>query len=175
MKYCLHCGKELTDDARFCVVCGTEAPLPLNEIAEEKQVLDRLHRFLRYERVAWLIGGLALLGELFLAVITEVPGSATSLFLAFVVLGLFLSPVIITNLVMAKKTREYIDELYAYARPTVIRCGSAGIIVLGVFFNTVAMIFAIINFATVKSNEALLERVIKRQLTPTQPQTTDTV
>ena len=28
MKYCIKCGNELNDDARFCVSCGTAVEVP---------------------------------------------------------------------------------------------------------------------------------------------------
>ena len=73
MRYCVNCGKELNENAAFCVACGT--PVPAEETApiapvvaepavvceaanqEEVEFLENTHRLLRWEMKAWSIAG----------------------------------------------------------------------------------------------------------------------
>ena len=36
MKYCIHCGKELNDDAVYCTSCGKKQEKPKQEVVEQK-------------------------------------------------------------------------------------------------------------------------------------------
>ena len=174
MKYCLHCGKALTDDARFCVACG--AGIDNDPLAEEKEFLQQTQRFLKYERIAakilgifFLIFSLLFIGIslLFLILSPQMHyengqiGMAIAFGMYFVY-GLLFLPVAIVNLVMVKKTTKYRADICTDPRPALARCGSVGTIVLAAFFNEVALIFVIINFVRMKSNRALVERIAAR-------------
>ena len=85
MRYCVNCGKELIENAAFCVACGT--PVPAEETApiapvvaepavvceaanqEEVEFLENTHRLLRWEMKAWNIAGkvLTIMGIVFAA------------------------------------------------------------------------------------------------------------
>ncbi|MBQ7107145.1 MAG: zinc-ribbon domain-containing protein [Clostridia bacterium] len=186
MKYCIKCGNELNDDARFCVSCGTAvvqeaAPevetYVANEdavlIQEEKECLDNFYRFFKYERLAWKISGIVFLilsivfmgfGLLFalLAAVVE-EAFAAGFGAIYILYGLLILPVAIVNLKMVSKAEYYMDIIYKDARPVVKRCSSVGMIVLGAMFNTIAMAFIIVNFVLAKTKAPILQRVVERQ------------
>ena len=60
---------------------------------------------------------------------------------------------------MIAKVDFYMNSLYTDCEETVKRCSSVGMIVFGALFNTVAMIFIIINFVNVKNNEKILKEI----------------
>ena len=78
--------------------------------------------------------------------------------------GFLFAPVAVIDLIMIGKTQRYIDSLYKDCGEAVTRCGSVGMIVFGAFFNTIALIFIIINFVKVKSRRAVFEEVRRLQL-----------
>lgn len=186
MKYCVKCGNELNDDARFCVSCGTavvQETAPEVEtyvanddavlIQEEKECLDNFYRFFKYERLAWKISGIVFLilsivfmgfGLLFalLAAVVE-EAFAAGFGAIYILYGLLILPVAIVNLKMVSKAEYYMDIIYKDARPVVKRCSSVGMIVLGAMFNTIAMAFIIVNFVLAKTKAPILQRVVERQ------------
>lgn len=185
MKYCIKCGNELNDDARFCVSCGTAvvqetAPeveiYVANEdavlIQEEKECLDNFYRFFKYERLAWKISGIVatvlacvFLGIALICLIAAVAADITALagVMVFVMYGLIILPVGIVNLKMVGKAEYYMDIIYRDARPAIKRCNAVGMIVLGALFNTIAMAFIIVNFVLAKTKAPILQRVVERQ------------
>ncbi len=185
MKYCIKCGNELNDDARFCVSCGTAvvqeaAPevetYVANEdavlIQEEKECLDNFYRFFKYERLAWKISGIVatvlacvFLGIALICLIAAVAADITALagVMVFVMYGLIILPVGIVNLKMVGKAEYYMDIIYRDARPVIKRCNAVGMIVLGALFNTIAMAFIIVNFVLAKPKAPILQRVVERQ------------
>ncbi len=205
MKYCTRCGKELADDFQFCNGCGAPVtpdttqpnnntssynssynnnytysePVTISDdylIAQEKECLDTVHRFLRFERVAWKVGAIvflalsclfAFLGTIFLIVAADSYGYEEEFYLSmgltYFFMGVLYVPISIVGFKMIGKVDEYINMLYYNAEPVINRCTSVGMIVLGAFFNTIAMIFIIINFARAKSNMPILQRAIDRQ------------
>ena len=72
-------------------------------------------------------------------------------------------PVSIVSFVMVKKIDGYMNTLYRDVQPTVDRCGSVGMIVLGGLFNTVATVFIIINFIRTKTEKATIKQIVARQ------------
>lgn len=186
MKYCIKCGNELNDDARFCVSCGTAvvqeaAPevetYVANEdavlIQEEKECLDNFYRFFKYERLAWKISGIVAtvlacvfigFGLLFVLVGA---GLEEAFFMGFssiyIVYGIAFLPIGIVSLKMVGKAEYYMDIIYRDARPAIKRCNAVGMIVLGAFFNTIAMAFIIVNFVLAKTKAPILQRVVERQ------------
>ena len=190
MKYCIKCGNELNDDARFCVSCGTavvQEAAPEEEtyvanddavlIQEEKECLDNFYRFFKYERLAWKIMGIVILiislifiGFGFLAfLIGAATGEEMGIAFAagfggiYVLYGLIFLPIAIINLKMVGKAEYYMDIIYRDARPAIKRCNAVGMIVLGAFFNTIAMAFIIVNFVLAKTKAPILQRVVERQ------------
>ena len=174
MKYCLHCGNELTDDARFCVACGAQTDS--DPLAEEKEFLQQTHRFLKYERLCckipaifFLIFSLLFIGIslLFLILSPQMHYENGQIGMAlmfgiYFVYGLFFLPISIINFVMVKKATKYMNGIYVDPRHTLDRCGSVGRIVLAAFFNNIALVFIIINFVRMKNNAALIERIKQR-------------
>ena len=53
--------------------------------------------------------------------------------------------------------------LYKDFRAAHKRCNSIGMIIFGYFFNTIALVFYVINFVRMKSNKAMAERILTRQ------------
>lgn len=180
MKYCAQCGKELQDDVQFCVYCGASANPEATNFAEEKDFLDTTHRFLKYERICWNIFGIfsLVMSAIFLLFTLLMLAGASGLVIdaeteaAFglgivsvmmVVYCLLFVPFAVIGLVCASRIKRYMNEMYTDIRATADRCNSIGLIVLGAFFNNIAMIFYIINFARFKSNKKVVERIIHRQ------------
>ncbi len=74
-----------------------------------------------------------------------------------------LLPVVIVGFVMGSKTIRYYNESAANCENALKHAGSVGVIVLGAFFSTPALIFIIINFVKTKKRRAALEAVLARQ------------
>ncbi len=180
MKYCAQCGKELHDDANFCVYCGASSNPETANYAEEKEFLDTTHRFLKYERICWNIFGIfsLVMSGIFLLFTVLVLAGASGMVIdaeteaAFglglvsvmmMIYCLLFVPFAVIGLVCASRIKRYMNELYTDIRATAERCSSIGLIVLGAFFNNLAMIFYIINFARFKSNKKIVERIVCHQ------------
>jgi len=165
MKFCNNCGKELIDGTLFCPECGAPVREEYGEdfaIKQEKECLDTFHRFLRYERTAWRILGILLVVFSILHISLAINGTSESVGLDVFMDIIYLSTGIV-NLYMARKVNLYMNTLYNDVDPIIERYKGAGIIVLGAFFNELAMIFIIINFARAKSNKYILRRASRRQ------------
>ena len=181
MKYCQYCGKELSDDSRFCDACGTpcvqaeETQTPPPDMsaamyAEEKQCIDIYERFLRYERLAWKITGIVLtiLGGVFaffgmiMAIADDYIGVSVGLVYMMHALFMFL-PIGIISLNMISKVDYYRNTLYNDIRPTITRSESIGMLVFCFLFNNVAGAFFLVNFVRTKCNRAAISRIIRNQ------------
>lgn len=72
MKYCIHCGKELLDEAVICVGCGCavngrDAGMANNPLVDDVALLNTLAQRLHTNGIIWLvIGILQILGGLFI-------------------------------------------------------------------------------------------------------------
>ncbi len=183
MKYCTNCGKEVAEGNLFCAECGAPVDAVKSEeaaIAEEKECLDFFYRFFKYERLAWKIFGIVwvafaafflVFGILFGGIgAIEFGLNTPADEMAFGVLSgtyVFLSilylPIGIINLCMVKRARFYMDTIYTDVCPAIVRLNSVGMIVFSAMFNTLAMVFIIINFARAKSSKEMLNRIAKRQ------------
>lgn len=179
MKYCVKCGQQLSDEARFCDKCGyafenvnaEPADIERTLMLEEKECLDKFYRFFKYERLAWKIAGIvfaAFAGFFFalalicaMIAIGEIEALAGTF--ACSMYGLIFLPIAIINLKMVGKAEYYMNVIYKDARPVVVRCNSIGMLVFSYFFNTIAMAFIIVNFVFNKTNKQILARVIERQ------------
>ena len=191
--FCVHCGKELWENARFCQACGapvagTEpiqpvvAPTPAvasilpNEKAlfeEERTLVQCCHRLVNRERLAWKSVGIVLLvlAVMFLTPAALMQGfgqeSAMSFYLDYLWVGGFVSLVVaIVNLVLSKKTAVLCASVYTDIRPIVDRYSGSAAVVFSAVFNVVAMIFVIETATKIKSQAAVLERIVRRQQTP---------
>ena len=181
MKYCVKCGQQLSDEARFCDKCGyafenvnaEPADVDRTLMLEEKECLDKFYRFFKYERLAWKIVGIVMLafsiffigfGLLFLLASIGTEEAFLAGFSGIYVLyGVLFLPIAIINLKMVGKAEYYMNVIYKDARPVVVRCNSIGMLVFSYFFNTIAMAFIIVNFVFNKTNKQILARVIQRQ------------
>lgn len=148
------------------------------DILEEKKFLEETHKFLRWERKAWSISGKVLLifgivfGALFLlmGIVFAAQGIENEglpmgimFFLYALIYGVMFIGIGIVNLTAAGKIPQYTDTMYKDFRAAHQRCGSVGMIVFGYFFNTIALIFYVINFVRMKSNKAMIARILARQ------------
>ncbi|MBQ7872248.1 MAG: zinc ribbon domain-containing protein [Oscillospiraceae bacterium] len=188
MKYCMHCGNPLPDDAHFCEHCGaaspaaaSEEPSPAAEEArEERACLDNMRRMLRGEQLSWTIGTWVTLGVSLLymllwvlfvvAATTGLPmdhddrvffGMVCTIFLIYV--AVLIGPRIVVGFIMASRSKAYMQNIYERPEEAIERCGHAGIIVLGAIFNEVALIFIIINFVRCKSRRKVFDRIVAQR------------
>ncbi len=181
MKYCIQCGQVMPDHAQFCAACGaasapTTSTAPTEE-AEERSCLDNLRSMLRGEYLAWCISTWVLLGFTVLLVLFFCLFSAVfssymepglpELGLLFALFALYLlvllTPCIVVGFVMTSRSRYYLAHVYDRPEEVLARCGHAGIIVLGAFFNTIALVFIIINFVRCKTRRQVFERILARR------------
>ena len=179
MRLCNNCGKELIEGTLFCPECGapvmneTDADTSTDDFAikQEKECLDNFHRLFRYERTAWKIfaifwlifaGFVLFFGIAFSALAVN---TTELLFVGvtYIFMGLMYLPLSIISFCMIGKVKYYLNTVYNDVRPTIVRCNSVGMIVLGALFNPIAMIFIIINFCRAKGSKHILERAAKRQ------------
>lgn len=176
--YCPKCGNELIDGSNFCRFCG-ETLTQGNDTNEEQDFLDTTHRLLRWERKAWSIGGkfLIIFGIIFAAIYalfgfigvfaSVEDESAIALafvgFLYAILIGGMLIGLGIVNRIACDKIPRYLDSMYNDFKPTEDRCGSIGMIVFTYFFNNIALVFFVINFVRMKTNKALIQRILNRQ------------
>lgn len=151
--------------------------LPANtdkDIQEEKKFLEDTHKFLRWEKKAWSIAGKVMLivGIVFAALFfllgiilaaTESAAPGIMMFVYAVVYGVMFIAIGIVNLKAADKIPQYTDTLYKDFRAAYKRCTSIGMIVFNYFFNTIALVFFVINFVRLKSNRAMCDRIMTRQ------------
>lgn len=170
MKVCVHCNHTIEEDAMFCPHCGNR----ISDNSKEKATcLHHLRRNLRHERKCWnIFGGVWLGFSIFfflfsllyigIGVGLETPELALFSPIFFLYTILFL-PIAIINLVMANKITGYLNKLDTDLKPAVERCEGIWLIVMGVLFNTIAMIFIIVNFVHVKSNRELLNEIVRDQ------------
>lgn len=192
MRYCVKCGQEIAESAAFCSGCGapveTEILAPVappvfgqKRVTEERAFLETTHRLLRWELKAWSIASKAfiIMGIVFAAVfmlffligLAAVIGSEGSGGEVLMVIG-FLYAIIFGGMFIAlgivgkkagKKLPQYIDTVYTDFSLAYNRCGSIGMLVFTVLFGVVSPIFFIINFVRMKSNRAVIERIMKNQ------------
>lgn len=169
MKYCVKCGTALADDAQFCSGCGTAAG---NTEAEKTECIEDFRKFLKWERFSWRLFGIIFLVYgilvLTLGMIIVMAGGMTGYSYrldmgviggVYVFAGLLVLSIAIVNLVMAKRAGEYREDLDHAPKYVIDRCGSVGLIVLGAFFNTLALVFIIINFVRTKTCKHIIEKL----------------
>ena len=146
------------------------------EIKEEREFLEQTHRLLRWERKAWSISGKVylimgivfaalffLFGIIFSAFGEELIALGVVFFMYALLFGLLFIALGIVNLKAADKIPQYTDTLYKDFRAAHARCGSIGMIVFCYFFNTISLVFFIINFVRMKTNKAMIDRILTRQ------------
>lgn len=187
MKFCMHCGQQLPDDARYCDFCGAAAPADfsaaapgqpdpnMKEVQEERECLDNMRKMLRGEYLSWLISTWVILGItifylLFLtifavvfSVAADVPEAGLLFGVLIVYFAILIAPRIVVGFIMASRSKGYMRNIYDRPEEAIERCGHAGIIVLGAFFNEVALIFIIINFVRCKRRRKVFDRIVSKR------------
>ncbi|MGN1451393.1 MAG: zinc-ribbon domain-containing protein [Eubacteriales bacterium] len=174
MKYCAQCGTELDESTRFCSSCGASVTTCEEEREKHRQILDSMYRMLKYERRCWLIFGIVFAALSLLYAVAAILFVAMGIFteeISVAVIGsvyflfpLLYAPIVVVNFIMVKKTERYQNEMYFNIGPTAKRCGSVGMIVFAYLFNSIALIFIIINFVHTKTNKADLQAIEREQL-----------
>ena len=227
MSYCVDCSREIPQGEIRCAVCAgnvqVTSPVQTDSVQQENEALDKLSLRLRFQSLAWKIGGFVSIaitvlfivyGVIYLALGGYVMNGNSSydsdfvygsdnwyysddyysdyyedyysdyyddysyenpddaffgaFFLisgiTFIVAGLVLYiPTIIINFIMSKKVASYRDNIYTDCTDAVAHSANAGNIVLGVFFNPGAFVFAIINLTVYNSNKEVFERIKAHQ------------
>lgn len=146
------------------------------DIREEREFLEMTHRLLRWERKAWSIAGKVflitgiifaalffLLGVIFLATGEGIAVVGGVFFVYCLIFGGMFIAIGIVNIMAAGKIPQYTDTLYKDFRAANNRCNSIGMIVFGYFFNTIALVFHVINFVRMKTNKPMIDRILTRQ------------
>ena len=186
MRYCSSCQKTFGNDFNYCPSCGgatieqddfvnLDAQSEKNYYNEEQECLDNFYKFFKWERLMWKIGGIVFLvcsiiiflcSIIIIAALSSVsqPELGFGLGYFYLMLGIIYLPIAIINLKMVKKAEYYMNTLYTDARPMVTRCQSIGMIVFAAFFSNLALIFIIVNFVRAKTNDKVLQRIIRNQL-----------
>ena len=181
--FCSKCSAQIPDNSKFCGVCGAPVQTTYGQtsytppvakeytLAEEKESLDNFARFFKYERLAWKIEGIVMLvisclfaglGFIFfMATIAEefFAGVGT----IYMLYGLLFLPVAIVNLKMVSRAEHYMNIVYTDAAAVEERAGNVGMIVLAAFFNSIALVFIIINFVRSKTEKDVLKSAQRRQ------------
>lgn len=144
------------------------------DIRDEKKFLDETHKFLRWEKKAWSIAGkvFLIMGVVFaalfliLGIILAAVDSAQAggmVVVYAVIYGTTFIAIGVVNLMAAARIDQYTETLYKNFSLANNRCNSIGMIVLCYLFNTIALVFFVINFVRMKCNKAMRERILKRQ------------
>lgn len=191
MGYCMKCGQEIIEGAAFCIGCGTpveaKAPAAAEPAvadskweAEEREFLENTRRLLVWERTAWSIASkvFLIMGIVFAALFSLVflvgiaaaidgdafGGIALGMGLAYAIFfgGTFIALGII-NKKASQKLPQYIDTVYTDFSLTYNRCGNIGMLVFSVILGAISPIFFIINFVRMKTNRALIEKIMSIQ------------
>ena len=180
-KFCPFCGASMafnSGNASAPAVVNSEE----NLLREEQEFLDITHRILRWEHKAWKIEGkvFTILGAVFAGLFLliafigmlsvnsfgyDAGGEAimfVGLLYAVIYGGIFLV-VGIVQLKAAKRIPFYLKRMYYEFDLVNNRCGSIGMIIFCGFFSGVAVVFYIINFARIKANKNVIERILTRQ------------
>ena len=160
-----------------------ETPAPVvipapnrDDVLEEKEFLEQTNRLLRWERKAWSITGKVtlilgivfaalyfLLGIIFAAIGEDMAGLSAVFFIYALFFGLMLIAMGIVNIKAADKIPQYTDTLFKDFRAAHKRCGSIGMIIFCYFFNSISLVFFVINFVRMKTNKDMINRILTRQ------------
>ncbi len=189
MSYCVKCGKEIVNGAAFCVGCGapvvrekpvvTVQPKVSEEefYREECEFIATTHKLLRWERKAWSIASKfwIIMGIVYAVIfsfyiffgmgMSHYIGEFLIVFGVFAVLffgGTFITLGIV-NKKAAEKIVQYTDTIYTDFSLAYNRCANVGMLVFSVILGAVSPIFFIINFARMKTNREIIERIVKKQ------------
>lgn len=186
--FCIGCGAPVEKQIPVEPVEQTEVssasaePVVFNEEfdREEREFLDNTHKLLRWELKAWSIASkVSIIVGIIYAVIFSLYTIAGVVMTAddilfgsfFTGLGSFatvfgggsLIGIGIVSKKAAEKIPQYLDTVYTDFSLTYNRCGNVGMLVFSVILGVISPIFFIINFVRMKSNRAVIERIIHNQ------------
>lgn len=148
--------------------------------ARRQKLLDNFNLRLKWERIAWSISSKVyiIMGAILMAI------SALLMFVGFfsgeeaaavivfsLYYGFFASMILgigIINKIMVGKVQRYMDGLYHDCGPAITRGESIGMIVFEYFFNTISLIFFVINFIHIKTHKKEFEEIRSLQLNANQ-------
>ncbi len=193
MSYCVKCGNEIIEGAAFCSVCGASVKkeIPAAPVEptvfnseydrEEREFLENTHRLLRWEQKSWNIASkvLIIIGIVYASIfmILFLVGMAAAIggnsfgggltmgmcfSYAIVFGGMFIGLGIVSKKA-AEKIVQYINTVYTDISLAYNRCGNVGMLVFNIILGVVSPIFFIINFVRMKSNRAVIERIMCNQ------------
>lgn len=185
--FCVGCGAPVEKEISVASVqkevsAVVVQPQTFNEgiTSEEREFLNNTHKLLRWELKAWNIASkvLIIMGIVYAAIFSLyiLIGMAMAaenhyigeLFIVIGIIavlfggGMFIG-IGIVNKKAAEKLPQYIDTVYTDFSISYKRCGNVGMMVFSIIFGTVSPIFFIINFARMKANRDLIERIMRNQ------------
>ena len=175
MNYCTNCGTTLREDQQICPICGLDCAAHPKADSKETAAINLMYRLMKYERLAWYLGGgfqlaCAALLIFLLLVLSAFPEVTAQLNLSSTdipmwrIYAVFYSVSGIVSMVFGGKITRCMDVIFCDIRPAYDRTTAVSTIVLAALFNNVALVFAIINFATAKGNRATIGQIIHNQL-----------
>lgn len=145
--------------------------------ARRQQIIDNFYLRLKWERKAWSItgkvmtifGGVCAGISLICLIAAFATWSDMSAFFGvyaylFFIYALVSLPIGVVGIIMVGKVKKYMDGLYYDCGPAVTRGESIGMIIFNYMFNTVALVFYIINFAHIKMHKSEFEEIRRLQL-----------
>lgn len=158
--------------------CPPVAPAQYSDggAARRQQLLDNFYLRLKWERKAWSIAGkvftimgAAITGiSLLLFIIGfanmgEVLIASFSMAFSYFFMGTTYLGIGIVNLILKGKVSKYMEGLYHDCGPAIKRGESIGMIVFNAIFNTIALVFYVINFITIKEHREDFEEIRRLQ------------
>lgn len=171
MDICLHCSKPLPRNASFCSFCGNAVTESV--VSFRDGLLQNLKKNLKREQFCWLIMGLLhLVGALYLLariIIVGTVGLEPAALSAEeeITLAAAMTYLIITflteltlclvNLFLARSTAGYVRKMDTDPKNSVARCGKVRILLWGIFFNGIALVFQILSLMLVQNHQIFFD------------------
>lgn len=150
---------------------------PEEAAGRRQRVIDNFYLRLKWEHKAWSItgkvmtifGGVCAGISLICLIAAIAAWSEMSAFFGmyaylFFIYTLVALPIGIVSIIMTGKVKKYMDGLYYDCGPAVTRGESIGMLIFNYMFNTVALVFYIINFAHIKMHKSEFEEIRRLQL-----------
>ncbi len=149
---------------------------PVGDTSKQQSVLDNIYRFLKYRRLAckiamifFIIAGIffLLVGSIFTVIgivgligqEAELGGMGLGMGITYFFCGVLYLPIAVVNLFMQRKADKLMRQVHTNVRPAADYSASIGQIILAYFFNTIAMVFAIIGCVNAKSNAEIIKEI----------------
>ena len=152
-----------------------------NTTQETTEFVETTRRLLRWERKAWNIFGTVMtifaiayaalfffIGFIFFCVGAAESAEFVPMGIMYFFYGIYFAalmlPLGIVSLACGKKIPQYLDSMDRDFYPTAKRCNNVGMLVLGYLFNSIALVFILINFIRMKANKRLVESITGRSV-----------